>query len=180
MLEPVAVLVKGLQAFVLLASLGFFLTIAVSVVPFVMGYRTLVIGSGSMEPNIPTGGIVIARPVPSKELGIGDVIVFSPNPDATIPIVHRIVGTRISQGKTFFKTQGDANPQADNAEVSLPATAWLVDYSLPVVGYVIMFATSPAGIAMFIILPLLALAFLSLREKMPQLASAWASLKPTV
>src|SRR5213593_4323036 len=78
----------GLVAFVL------FLLVAAATFPMIMGDRTVVIVSGSMEPSIPTGAAVIAQPVSSQVLRLGDVIVYSPNASAMLPIVHRIVKIR--------------------------------------------------------------------------------------
>jgi signal peptidase I len=158
---PLETLARVLQFCVLLGALVLFLVALFSVLPMFFGSRTLVILSGSMEPTIPTGGMVLAQPVPSRSLEIGDIIVFSPGAESQIPIVHRIVNISERRGTRYYTTRGDANPNADVAEVALPATAWRVVLSVPLVGYLIAWAASPPGIFFLIVLPLIGLVILT-------------------
>ena len=61
--------------------------------------------SDSMVPTFQRGDILVLQGVPSENLVVGDIIVFSPQEQAT-PIVHRIV--EINPDGTF-QTKGDAN-----------------------------------------------------------------------
>ena len=47
--------------------------------------------TGSMEPNIPKGSMIVVRQVPVDDVGVGDVIVFHA-PETGVLTVHRIVG----------------------------------------------------------------------------------------
>jgi signal peptidase I len=158
-------------------TLLLFLPIGATTFPIFLGNRTLVVMSGSMEPTIPVGAVVIAEPVPSKELEVGDVIIFSPNADVTVPIIHRIVSVRVKDGTRFFTTRGDANPLADVAEVSLPATAWRMAYNVPLVGYLISYATSSLGTAILIVIPLLLLGILTIWEQLKRTRRSFASTR---
>ena len=40
----------------------------------VVGYKPVAVYSGSMEPKIPVGGLVLDRAIPAKEVRVGDVI----------------------------------------------------------------------------------------------------------
>jgi signal peptidase len=151
----VAGLLVALCCIIILASL-----------PVFMGNRTLVILSGSMEPSITKGGLVIAEPVPSKDLKVGDVIAFSPSADTQVPIVHRIAAIAERNGIRYFSTRGDANPNGDAAEVSLPATGWRVAASIPLAGYVMFYAASATGKVLLIAVPLAGVVVLSLLELM--------------
>ncbi len=62
--------------------------------------------SNSMVPTFYKGDLLILQGVPSGELGVGDVIVFTP-PNRPA-IVHRII--RVNEDGTF-QTKGDANPK---------------------------------------------------------------------
>lgn len=151
----------GGWGFFLVALIVFALVAGVTV-PMFMGYRTLVVLSGSMEPSIAKGGIVLAAPVPMKELKRGDVIVFAPTADAQVPLIHRIVKLQDKDGVRYFTTRGDANQKADVAQVSLPPTAWRVVFTLPALGYLIGWATQPIGTVTLIVIPLLGLVGLKL------------------
>ena len=61
--------------------------------------------SNSMVPTFSRGDILVLQGVPSEQLKIGDIIVFSPAPGTT-PIVHRII--KLNPDGTF-QTKGDAN-----------------------------------------------------------------------
>ena len=140
--------------------------------PMFMGHRTLVILSGSMEPSITKGGLVIAEPVPSKDLKVGDVIAFSPNADTQVPIVHRIAVIAERNGIRYYSTRGDANPNGDAAEVSLPATSWRVAASIPLAGYVMFYAASTTGKVLLIAVPVVGIVVLSLLELLKKFKSA--------
>lgn len=140
--------------------------VAAVVVPILFGNRALVIISGSMMPTIATGAVVIVRPIPANMLKQGDVIAFSPNAEAKLPWVHRIVNIREEAGVRYYTTQGDANSAADPGEVVLPQTAWRVWYSVPLVGYVVNFAGSREGVWLMVVLPVLGLGTLFIKDRL--------------
>ncbi len=172
---PVLRIIKG-GIFVL--ALLFFVAIGISTVPVFMGNRSLVIMSGSMEPEMPVGSVVILHPIPSKELEVGDVIAFTTEADSKMPTVHRIVSIRVKNNLRYYTTQGDANRTADPGEINLPATAWRVGYAIPLVGYLISFAVSVPGIFTLILLPLGLLGILSLWEELRKRKLAFTGLHP--
>lgn len=67
----------------------------------VLGWRFLVVTSASMEPDIRTGALLLAKEVPFDRLEEGDVIVFSSGEKL---ITHRIIG--FDYGAAI--TKGDA------------------------------------------------------------------------
>ena len=60
-------------------------------VPHLLGYEQYVVVSGSMEPAIPVGSLVMAKPVKPAELQVGDVIVFYTERHIDTPVTHRVV-----------------------------------------------------------------------------------------
>ena len=54
-----------------------------------LGYEVKVVKSGSMEPAINVGGIVIVSP--TKTYQAGDVITFGADTWRRVPVTHRIV-----------------------------------------------------------------------------------------
>ena len=139
--------------------------LAAVVLPPLVGGRTLVIISGSMEPTIHMGAAAVLRSVPSSELHVGDVIAYTPAAAGAIPIVHRIASITERNGQRTFTTKGDANQTADVNPFTLPAKAWSVSYNIPVAGYVVNFAARPFGTFMFIVIPVVVLAALKLAER---------------
>lgn len=146
------------------AAALFFVLMASATIPMFAGDRALAVLSGSMEPAIHTGSAVIAQPVPSEDLRVGDVIVFSPSPQAELPLVHRIVKIREQGGVKYYATRGDANRSGDVAEVSLPQTAWRVWYGVPWAGYVISFASGSIGRLFLVLIPLGGLVVMNLAD----------------
>ena len=79
-------------------------------------YHLLAIGSGSMEPNISVGDMVLVEKTDNyDEIKEGEVLVYR---HANVVIVHRLVEREEQAGNYYFKTQGDANDGAD---------AWIVE-----------------------------------------------------
>ena len=98
----------------LLSAVGSLLIIGIVVllipmtVPKLFGYEVFHVLSGSMEPTIPTGSLIIVKPVEPETVEEGDVIAFSSNGSV---VTHRVVGIDSSRGE--FITKGDANEVAD-------------------------------------------------------------------
>lgn len=112
------------------------LVAAVSVVPRVVGAVPLTVLTGSMEPALAPGDLVVVRPAPADDIRVGDVITFQPVSDDPALVTHRVTGLTIeSGGVTGFTTQGDANSAADDAIVADQVKGRVV-YSVPWVGHV--------------------------------------------
>jgi signal peptidase I len=158
--QPVKFLKWG-AATLFIVVLGLLAAVAL---PPLVGGRTLVIISGSMEPAIHMGAAAVLRSVPSSDLQVGDVIAYTPASAGAIPIVHRIVDITERAGQRTFTTKGDANATADVNTFTLPAKAWRVSYNIPAAGYVVNFASRPFGMFLFIVIPALILAGLKWAE----------------
>jgi len=76
--------------------------------------------SGSMEPRISVGGLVVIMPVDAMSLRVGDVVSYQ-RPDLKTPICHRIIEITDKADGRYFTTKGDANEEADESLV--PAEA---------------------------------------------------------
>ncbi len=80
-------------------------------VPDVLGYKPMIVLSGSMETSIHTGDLVFVKIVDTTTLKEGDVIAFR-NEEDTVT-THRIVEIVYENGKQYFRTKGDANNTED-------------------------------------------------------------------
>jgi signal peptidase I len=76
--------------------------------------------SGSMEPVLNVGGLVVIKPVQAQDVSVGDVISFK-LPGIDTPICHRVIEKQQTAEGLMFKTKGDANEEADQNPV--PADA---------------------------------------------------------
>jgi signal peptidase len=133
--------------------------LGLTVGPRFFAYETFIVRSGSMEPTIHTGSLVLVQPVQPPEVKVGDVITFRRPEDPDNTITHRVVEVRPgapAAGQTaipIFKTKGDANTVADPWDVQLQGIAWRVTFSVPLAGYLFAFTQQPAGRALFLIVP---------------------------
>lgn len=133
--------------------------------PALLGLRTMVVTSGSMEPAIDTGDAVVLRPASEQSIAsnfkdgfvrIGDVITFTPYGGSGM-VTHRVIAIKELQGETYFQTQGDANKTPDGNLVPAGAVYGKVAFTLPKFGYLVHFASTALGKALLIIVPMVLL-----------------------
>jgi signal peptidase len=114
---------------------------AIMLAPALLGYERYVILTGSMTGTYDPGSIVYAKPVPTADLRVGDVITYAPPPGNTpTPLVtHRIASIDVQPGgQRVFRTKGDANAVPDGWTFTLPdARQARVSYSVPYAGLLI-------------------------------------------
>ncbi len=124
------------------AALGL-LAVAAAVAVTFFGFSFLVFRSGSMAPEIPTGGLALSRTVAAEDLRAGDVVsVTAGNGER---ITHRVVSTTLRGGEATLVLQGDANGAPDT-EVYVVRSADRVVASVPYGGYVVAHALTPPGL----------------------------------
>lgn len=123
--------VVGLNVFALNAS-----RLAGNAVPMPFGIGASVVLSGSMEPTLSVGDLLIIREQDSYEAG--NVVVYQ---SGTTPVVHRVVSI---SGETVI-TRGDAN-NANDTPFPTAAIKGEVVAAIPLVGYLIWALKSPLGI----------------------------------
>ena len=123
----------------------------VSIVPIPGNIKVKIVQSGSMEPSIKTGGLVIIKPF--SEYHIGDVIMFGEDTKTKVPTTHRIVADEVRSGVFYYTTKGDANEDPDPQQVKQSEVIGKVLFSIPYLGYVLDFAKKPLGFALLIGVP---------------------------
>ncbi|QOD06059.1 signal peptidase I [Pseudarthrobacter sp. BIM B-2242] len=106
---------------------------ATTVYPALTGRLTMTVLTGSMEPALPPGYIVVYAVVDPGTLKPGDVIAYRPEPDTTggVPITHRVVSIDSPRG---IIVQGDAVPLPD-APVRADQVVGKMEYFIPYAGY---------------------------------------------
>lgn len=134
---------------VLLGVAGLFL---LPLLPIENNIQLRIVESGSMEPAIMTGSLVVI--VPATEYKIGEVVTFK-SPSADIPTTHRIIDATFESGNTIFTTKGDANEEADSVAVMVKDVIGRVVITVPYVGFILDFARQPIGFSLLILLPAL-------------------------
>ena len=120
-------------------------------------YKIMAVLSGSMEPAIKTGGIVIVKPF--SEYKVGDVISFATAAGLKVSTTHRIVEIKTAGGKTTYITKGDANSDKDAGEVDKRNVIGKVLFSMPYAGYLLAFVRQPMGFVAAVIIPSMLVVF---------------------
>jgi signal peptidase I len=108
----------------------------VLVAPPLTGHRSLTVLTGSMEPTLETGSVVIAEVIRPTEARVGDVVTFSDPANEDRSITHRLVSVRVEGNTAHMVTRGDANDAGEQWEIALDGEIGRVVYHVPKLGYV--------------------------------------------
>ena len=129
----------------LLLTLCLLVFVLLALGPHVLGYRTSTMLTGSMEPGIMPGDVVVTAPRPAADVQVGDVISYQ------IPIEdHRVETHRVTEvihekdGTIAIRTKGDANDNVDPWVAVLEEdTVWEMQAVVPKLGTVIQAMRTP-------------------------------------
>ena len=127
------------------------LLLVTNLIPVPGNIEVKIVQSGSMEPTIKTGALVVLKPF--DEYQIGDVIMFGEDTKTKVPTTHRIVADEVRSGVFYYTTKGDANEDNDPQPVAKTEVKGKVLFSIPYLGYVLDFAKKPLGFALLIGIP---------------------------
>jgi signal peptidase len=128
------------------------------------GLELLAVMSGSMEPTIHVGGIVGVMPVQALSLQVGDVITFANQSNPDVLVTHRIVDIDMQGGQELLTTRGDANDAVDAVSVPAGRAVGRVVFTLPGLGYAMVWLASPVAKIAILAVSVLGLLLPSLRR----------------
>ncbi len=104
-------------------------------VPSLFGYPVLTVLSGSMQPTLEVGSVVIDEKISPVEARTGDIVSF-PDPNRRDrSLTHRLQKFRVENGRAFMVTKGDANDAPERWSVPIGDEIGRVAYHVPKVGY---------------------------------------------
>jgi signal peptidase len=110
---------------------------AVAIIWFTVGlfpFQPALVGSGSMEPKMHAGDVVIVAKVPADNVELNDVIQFRVPEGATV--MHRVIEIQETEdGGKFFITKGDANDKPDSEPVIPENVVGKAVMTIPKVGW---------------------------------------------
>ena len=109
------------------------LAVAFVMVAVQYGWEFDAVLSGSMEPELAVGGLVVIKPVDAQLVETGDVISFK-LPDIDTPICHRVIDIQEMAGGRLFQTKGDANEEPDISLIPAESVSGKEVFYLPYVG----------------------------------------------
>ncbi|MEK7116711.1 MAG: signal peptidase I [Patescibacteria group bacterium] len=160
---------KKLSKIIYYVVLAFIFAVAILLIVFIFpvtGIKVLTVLSGSMEPSIHTGSLVLVKPTANYK--IGDIVTFGLNTKTQIPTTHRIAEIRVQEGQTIYKTKGDANNAEDMKEVAVRDIIGKVYISVPLAGYAVDFVRKPLGLILIIVLPALYIVYDEVKKIMKE------------
>jgi signal peptidase I len=146
--------VRTLASATLSCALGAGLVFAiVLVLPSASGHRSLTVLTGSMEPTLETGSVVIDEMIAPTEARVGDIVTFSDpaHPDRTI--THRLRSAWVEGDTAHMVTKGDANDTPERWDVEVDGQIGRVMFHVPKLGHVRAFVgTRQAYIILLLVL----------------------------
>lgn len=113
-------------------------------VPKLFGYQQYAVLSGSMEPSIGVGAMVFDAPFEEEKLTEGTIITYKVSDETYV--THRVL--TVKPALRLVITKGDAN-ESEDAAVSFDEIVGICYGSIPKLGYLFMYAGTPAGKGMF-------------------------------
>lgn len=120
-------------------------------VPDFLGYKPFIVLSGSMEPEIMAGDLIVTKEVDAEELKVGDIISF--RVEGNIVVSHRIADIDKAPGLAFY-TKGDANVGMDAIEVLPEQIEGRYVWRGAGLGRFALFLQTPVGMLVFVVTPL--------------------------
>jgi signal peptidase len=126
-LRPAAVY-RVVVAAVLVALAGL---VVLALAPRLVGFSGHVVVSGSMEPRLSPGDVVLTRPVLPQDLEPGQVLLFPDPEGADRLVLHRLVSF---DERGDLVTRGDANQSNDSTPVPASSVVGAAQVRVPLVG----------------------------------------------
>jgi len=97
-------------------------------IPCLIGYKPLIIESGSMEPILRVGGILYYKSIPLNTYKVDDILVYK--------VPNHIVSHRIiDKNNYYFITKGDQNNTIDSNVYNNQVLGKSSNFSIPYIGY---------------------------------------------
>jgi signal peptidase len=96
-----------------------------------------VVESGSMQPTLNIGDVILVKGINPKEIKVSDIIVYKRiSGGKEIYIVHRVIEIYNDKGNLKFRTKGDNNLVPDYWLVDEKDVVGIVVFKIPLIGYV--------------------------------------------
>ena len=108
------------------------------------GLKPQIVVSGSMEPTIPTGALLMAKEVSAAEVAVGDIVTVQRPNDAGL-VTHRVTSIEQQFKNWEITMRGDANA-ADDPQPYTVRTVGKIVATVPGAGYVAGVFRTPFGI----------------------------------
>ena len=127
---------KTLASAVTSCLLGAALVFAVVLVlPSVSGHRSLTVLTGSMEPTLETGSVVVDEMIAPTDARVGDIVTFSDPAHPGRLITHRLRRAEVEGDTVHMVTKGDANDAPERWDIEASGQIGRVIFHVPLLGH---------------------------------------------
>ncbi|PZF53891.1 hypothetical protein DEJ23_14065 [Curtobacterium sp. MCSS17_008] len=99
--------------------------------PAVIDWQPTTVMTGSMQPRLAPGDVVVSRPVAASEIRLGQILLADDPDQAGHLRMHRYIDD--DAGGTLI-TKGDANPQQDSTTITRDAVHGVAFLRVPMIG----------------------------------------------
>lgn len=169
LVSTIAWAMTGLAVGIVLAAVG----------PYAVGHRSFTVMSGSMEPAISTGDVVVVRSIAPLEARVGDVVTFTDPNDNSRLVTHRLRKARARGDTALMVTKGDANNTPERWAIQADGRIGQVQYRVPHLGYAVSSVRGRGLVFFLLVIPVLLLAIYELvRLWRPQPSGGPKNVKP--
>ena len=122
--------------------------------PNVFGYHIYYIASGSMEPKIKTGQVIVGKEIDSEDLKENMIITFYGTKGSLSGkiITHRIIRIYEEDGQKYIVTKGDATNTEDDPILPSDVIS-VMKFKIPLAGLLIKLISSKLGFFFVILIP---------------------------
>ncbi len=136
----------------------------------IAGYSLFRVVTGSMEPEVPVGSLLVSKSVDIDEIQVGDIINFRAQESGMLGMVitHRVIQRyEDEEGNILLETKGDANRYADGylvEDVNLigKTVSYTKDGNL--IAGILSLLTNKIGFLACIVVPCLMIGVLTMRD----------------
>ena len=123
--------------------------------PNIFGYHVYYIASGSMEPKIKTGQVIVGKETAIEDLKVDDIVTFYGTKGSLNGkiITHRIKKIYEEDGQIYLITRGDAADRDDEAILATDVIS-VMKFKIPLAGTLIKLISNKFGFIFIVLVPL--------------------------
>ena len=128
----------------------------------IFGVRVYRVATGSMEPTLMIGDVIVVRETLVTEIHKGDIITYQGNLKeiAGQTITHRVIKEpEEREGTWYLQTQGDAEGSLPDPEITSDKVVGKYVTTLPLIGAVYSFFLTPYGLLTIVVVIVLLFGF---------------------
>ncbi len=141
------------------------------------GYRLYIDKSGSMQPKIQTGSLILDKT--DRSYAVGNIVTYQ-LPNSQGSITHRIIKIANVNGVNEYTLKGDANSTPDAYPVPKSMILGKVTSVVPYIGYAISWVKTLPGLIILVIVPAVIIVYQEMANIKNEIAKIYAARKLAV